>query len=65
MYDVFIRTWWKYEYKNGNQVKVPHVGRKSFIARRVLLERARQLCEDYNNSHNPGPLSRKAEFESV
>ena len=59
-YSVFIRCW----YKRVNGKLVPNIGRKTYIARSVSLDRARQLCDDYNNTHNPGTLQRKAEFQS-
>jgi len=59
MYNVFIRTFWKI--KNGK--KVPHLGRKTFLAKKVSCETARLVCKEYNETHNPGKLSRKAEFQ--
>ena len=60
MYNVFVRTWWKIE--NGKQVF--HPGRKTFLAKKVSWETARLICKEYNETHNPGKLSRKAEFQS-
>ena len=58
-YRVFVRDWWRYE--NGR--KVPNPGaRKTTLARVDTYEEARELCEEYNRMHEPGPLSRKAEF---
>jgi hypothetical protein len=60
-YNVFIRTWWKRE--NGKLV--PHCGRKTYITKHVTRESARSICEVWNNNHNPGTLSRKAEFQKA
>jgi hypothetical protein len=58
-YKVFVRNWWRRE--NGQLV--PDSGaRKTTIATRCTYEEARAICEQYRATHNPGPLSRKAEF---
>lgn len=63
MYDVFVRDWWKKnpEWPNGRE---PCAGPKHYLHRRVKTEEeARRICKEYNASHDPGPMSRKAEFE--
>jgi hypothetical protein len=61
MYTVFTRTWWK----TVNGKLTPHVGRKTILARNVSTqEEARRICEQYNSTHNPGKLSRRAEYSS-
>lgn len=60
-YNVFVRNWWKME--NGK--RVPGPGRKTYLQRRVTYADARELCGQYNASHAPGQLSRKAEFEEA
>lgn len=66
-YQVFTRTWWREAQGNERgrwpNNLVPCPGRKYTIAKRVGREEALQLCERYNSTHNPGRLSRKAEFE--
>ena len=65
MYRVFTRTWWKHnaEWPNGLE---PCPGRKTVIHRRVETEdEARKLCQEYNRTHKPGKLSRKAEYETA
>jgi hypothetical protein len=57
-YNVFTRTWWR----NGLE---PSPGRRRYMARGVTYERARELCDQYNSTHKPGQLSRKAEFEEA
>jgi hypothetical protein len=63
-YDVFVRTWWKENpaWPNGLE---PCPGRKHYLAKGVSYERARELCQQYNSTHKPGRLSRKAEFASA
>jgi hypothetical protein len=70
---VFVRNWWRYEYTPfGTQWGmhatarrlVPDPGaRKTTLAKRCTEEEARALCQRYADTHKPGPLSRKAEYE--
>ena len=62
MFDVFHRTWWRPNpsWPDGRE---PGVGAKTYIARRVTEEEARAICREWNATHDPGPLSRKAEYE--
>ena len=62
-YKVFTRTWWKNNpaWPGGLE---PGLGRKTTIARRVETEEeARAICKRYNDTHTPGRLSRKAEYD--
>lgn len=64
-YNVFVRTWWKKNpsWPNGRE---PSAGPKRYIRRRVpTIEEARSICKEWNANHDPGPLSRKAEFEEA
>lgn len=67
-YDCFVRDWWRAPEKgeaafNG---RVPYpCAPKRYIARGVSFDEAREICRGYNDSHDPGWRSRKAEFESV
>lgn len=76
-YRVFVRNWWRYAEpgeagteggKLGlptSRKVVPDPGaRKTTLATGCTWAEARALCEEYAASHDPGPLSRKAEFES-
>lgn len=63
MYRVFSRTWWRANpsWPGGRE---PGAGRKTTIQRNVQDEEtARAICKRWNASHNPGKLSRKAEYE--
>jgi hypothetical protein len=61
-YTVFTRTWWKHNSAWPNGLE-PGVGKKTRIARNVSETEARQICQQYNATHKPGKLSRKAEYE--
>lgn len=64
-YRVFTRTWWtpNPEWPRGLE---PHAGRRYYKGhpKRATLEQAQSYCKVWNACHNPGRLSRKAEFES-
>ena len=62
--NVFTRTFWKEnaDWPNGLE---PAMGRKTYIARNVPEEEARAICKDWNATHKPGRLSRKAEYEEA
>lgn len=62
-YKVFIRSWYKKDPKTGKMVPHPHA-RKTHLAWANSADEARSICKQYNDSHNPGPTSRKAEFTS-
>ena len=62
-YKVFVRNWWKSNpsWPDGRE---PGAGKKTTIARRVPTEEeARDICRVYNATHEPGRLSRKAEYQ--
>jgi hypothetical protein len=62
---VFVRSWWVHNpaWPNGLE---PKAGRKTTIRKRVESEEdARAICREYNRTHPPGRLSRKAEYESL
>jgi len=64
MYRCFHRTWWvaNPSWPNGRE---PGAGKKSHIAYADTVEEARAVCRSWNETHDPGPLSRKAEFEET
>ena len=63
MYHVFTRTWWidNPAWPNGLE---PHMGRKTTLARTEDFAEAREIADQYNTTHDPGRLSRKAEIQS-
>lgn len=65
MYRVFVRNWWR---RNPNRIGgvEPHAGRKTTLRRRVKTEAdAQAICRQYNETHEPGWMSRKAEYEET
>ena len=58
-YRVFTRTWWR---RTANGGREPGAGRQTTIARHCTYDEARAICQRYNATHEPGFLSRKAEF---
>lgn len=64
MYRVFVRNWWKRNPSWPNGLEPDGNAKKTYISNHVDTEEyARQICREYNESHDPGPLSRKAEYE--
>lgn len=63
-YNVFTRTWWEKDETAFGGLS-PKLGRKTFLEKSVTKEEAISICKEYNESHEPGILSRKAEFEEV
>lgn len=75
MYTCFVRNWYKWETiaKWGSGVigntrakrLVPNPGARRTVMIRVNTEQeARDYCQKYNDTHKPGPLSRKCEYTS-
>ena len=63
MFRTFTRTWWRINptWPNGLE---PWPGRKYTHHKNIKSEReAREICEQWNSTHNPGRLSRKMEYE--
>lgn len=61
-YSVFVRDWWRKD-ERGNLVPYPGAPRRT-LARNCTEEEAQAMCREYNESHNPGWRSRKAEYQS-
>lgn len=72
MFTIFVRNWYKYETmwdnrtgkKIGKRIVPNPRARRTVIATRNTEQEARDYCQEYNNTHKPGPLSRKAEYTS-
>lgn len=62
-YKVFVRNWWRYNPSWPNCLE-PHLGRKTTLGYCYTEEEAQRRCEQYNSTHKPGKLSRKAEYTS-
>lgn len=61
-YRIFTRTWWRDNPSWPNGLE-PSPGRKYTIDTANSYEEAQEVCRKYNETHKPGRLSRKAEFE--
>lgn len=60
---VFTRTWWAEDGRYPKGLR-PEAGRKrTLVARVETEEQARAICREWNATHKPGRLSRKAEYE--
>jgi hypothetical protein len=77
-YQIFIRDWWKIssdpkdQYTGEDETLKKLSGltpnpnaRKTKVKQVDTPEQARKWCEEYNETHPAGKLSRKAEWESV
>jgi len=64
MYNVYTRNWWKKNASWPNGLEPNAGARRHYIVRGIETEsEARSIAQEYNRTHNPGRLSRKAEFE--
>jgi hypothetical protein len=63
-YNVFHRTWWlnNPSWPNGLE---PGAGRKTYLAKHVTYADAREIQREYNETHTPGRVCRKADFETA
>ena len=61
IYTVFVRNWYRRE---AGKLVPAYGARKTTLAKNLTYAEARQMCENYNTTHSPGVLSRKAEFTS-
>lgn len=64
IYTVFIRNWWKRNPAFPRGLEPDPLARKTTLRRGLTEEEARQYCNEWNATHEPGRLSRKAEFTS-
>lgn len=60
-YVIFTRNWWKQNARTG-QLEPDSSARKTTVGYAQTETEAREFCREWNNSHNPGKLSRKAEY---
>ena len=64
MYRVFTRIWWRNNPNWPNDLE-PCADRKHTLGKMPTEEMALALCKQYNDTHNAGRLSRKAEYEEI
>lgn len=67
MYKVFVRNWWKVTEDPAwpNGLEPDPTATKYSLGQVPSEHEARALCHQYNSTHAPGRLSRKAEYEEV
>ena len=66
MYDVYTRNWWKHNPRWPNGLEPNPGGRRYYVAKGIETEsEARAIAQEYNRTHNPGRLSRKAEYQQT
>jgi hypothetical protein len=61
-YVAFTRTWYRREAGPYGTRIVPGPGRKTTRERNLSYDEALRFCKNWNETHRPGPLSRKCEF---
>lgn len=59
MYRVFTRNFYR---RTSSGLEADTRARKRTIDHVHTEEEARELCREWNATHKPGPLSRKAEY---
>lgn len=65
VYNVFVRNWWKKHPKYPGRLEPDAAAEKKYLAHGLATEKeAQDMAQKYNASHDPGRLSRKAEYES-
>jgi len=62
MYKVFVRNWWKKNSKCPSGREPDSNARKMILGYMSSEKEARDFCKEYNETHEPGYLSRKAEY---
>jgi len=64
-YKVFVCNWWKNNRSWPNGLEPNAGARKHTIATTNTEEEAREIAQEYNRTHEPGRLSRKAEYRRI
>ncbi len=66
MFTVFKRAWWRCENTryNGRQLVSNPGGTKRTLATFETEQEARNYCREWNDTHDPGVTSIKAEYSS-
>lgn len=63
MYEIVVKNWWKVNTAWPDGLEPDGFGEPEIIQRDVETEdQAAEICQAYNATHEPGPLSRKAEY---
>ena len=62
-YRCFTRCWWKDNPTYPNGLEPDGTGRQHHKCYVETIEDARDYCQEYNKTHDPGRYSIKCEFE--
>ena len=63
-YKVFVRNWWRHKDNQPGVLEPDPGATKRHICVAESESDARSICKEYNDSHDPGELSRMAEYTS-
>lgn len=64
-YRCFTRNWWADNSAYPNGLEPCGTCRKTYRGTFITESTARQYCEEWNKSHNPGRYSNKMEYEEI
>jgi hypothetical protein len=63
-YNVFVRNWWKENDSRPGQLEPDPGAERKYLKYGLATEaEAQTMAKEYNATHDPGRLSRKAEYE--
>ena len=65
MYRIFKRKWWRDNPNWPNGLEPTSTARKTTLCYCDTEEEARRHCREWNDTHNPGRYSLRAEYEGV
>lgn len=65
MYNVFTRNWWKNNDNWPNGLEPDPSARRHHLDCGLSEDEAQAMCREWNRTHPPGRLSRKAEYEEA
>lgn len=67
-YEIRVRTWWKRnpDWPDGREpCATPWEKARPVLGLVDTEDEARAVCKEYNDTHKPGFLSRKAEYSHI
>ena len=66
-YEIRVRNWWKAnpEWPNGLEPCATPWNKAYKIGTASTEKEAQAICQDWNATHKPGRLSRKAEYSEI
>ncbi len=66
-YEIRVRNWWKAnpDWPDGREPCATPWHRAHRLGTASTEQEAREICREYNDTHKPGHLSRKAEYTEL